>query len=357
MMQLFFLLVCVQLLSCLAQLPGLHPAPCNSKKVEKAARLSIGYINEERMEGYKYSLNRINKAYVDYQKVSGTCEVTMSVTPQAQAVMYKYSCNLAPDKQEEVTDVCPDCPLLIDPDGSEAAYAVNVSLNKYNAESNQSNYFAVAGITRASRQEYLDQAYFVEFPIYETSCLKKEVILSGCNYKPLENAHNGFCTAEVSMNEANDPAVEVACEIYTPKVQENENNNHKNSLQTSTGPSDNPDIKHGTRENPIVVKEGKQDQKANLGYVPVTQSPQKNYVLVSKRYYDDSSESDSSEEMYLSILKLSRKIPRQLAHRRTRTLPYNAPDPPEQKLVFLHTFPNMPPHSLTCPGSAMHIIL
>lgn len=98
-------------------------------------------------------------------------------------------------------DMCPDCPTAEDLHNPDVKNTANLSLKKFNKESSQANYFRLENVTRASSQVklghltcfwwrfmrffYFDYvswcvcqwvvgpAYFVEFTIVETGCLKK----------------------------------------------------------------------------------------------------------------------------------------------------------------------------------------
>lgn len=45
----------------------LAPIPCNDKAVEKLSRLAVTYINEDRIEGYKFALNRVANVHLHAQ--------------------------------------------------------------------------------------------------------------------------------------------------------------------------------------------------------------------------------------------------------------------------------------------------
>lgn len=53
------------------------------------------------------------------------------------------------DAKENITSICPECLTFITPDSRESMKAVNLTLNKFNEESDESRYFAAAKVIRA----------------------------------------------------------------------------------------------------------------------------------------------------------------------------------------------------------------
>lgn len=60
-------LICANLIYASAQVNSLAPVACDDKSVEKLARLSVTYINEDRQSGYKFALNRITNVQLHAQ--------------------------------------------------------------------------------------------------------------------------------------------------------------------------------------------------------------------------------------------------------------------------------------------------
>ncbi|KYO20501.1 fetuin-B precursor isoform B [Alligator mississippiensis] len=231
-----------------------YEVPCNARIAEKTARLAISYINEDRTEGYKLSLNRINRVFGSHQgaagkvyyldldvletkcyirsalpwedcdirpfveTVSGTCRAIVHIKPDVSAITCGYNCSLAPDAKENITSICPECLTFITPDSRESMKAVNLTLNKFNKESDESRYFAAAKVIRAlsSTLTQPGQDYHVEFTIEETDCIKgRDGIGRSCTFKSPETARTGFCVGDVYIKDGAD--VEASCELYDPK--------------------------------------------------------------------------------------------------------------------------------------------
>ncbi|XP_029472029.1 alpha-2-HS-glycoprotein-like isoform X2 [Rhinatrema bivittatum] len=415
MMPLVVTLLCMLLGSSWAQAPSLYPAPCDAQSTEKAARLAITAINEDRREGYKLSLNRINKAVVHDQKVSGICSVTLYEKPQAPVVLHNYNCVLTPDTKEDVTSICPDCLILIDVNSSEATHALGLSLLKFNAMSNESNHYASAQVIRAasldSSQEDLE--YHLEFIIKETNCVKEyDLVVSNCTFK--SPARTGFCVSDVYV-EMN-ITVDVSCDLYDPQEAE-ETQKYESSVGVHGGSLERPKASaRGRRKSKERVKHRSQTHRQNF----------KKHVRPRYRKKDDSSESDSSEEgrrtfttskkhskkctalpytprltpfsedapratdlppskdlLPATDLPLAKELPQTKDFPPAKELPQPKDLPPIKELppskelpqpkdlpptkelplvkelppIFFETFPDLPPHVQTCPGEPIHLIL
>ncbi|NWU15636.1 FETUB protein, partial [Cephalopterus ornatus] len=226
---------------------------CDDTAVEEAADLALRQINADRAEGYILSLYRISSVHEQPQEIAGSvfylildvvdteCHVLSkklwkscntrpahsTVYGQCKAIIYinqarnishlnTYECTLQPVPPRYIWSVCPDCPVDDSPSKPEYLDAAVQSLAKFNKESEQTHYFSVLSVTRASMQWVVGPAYFVEFLIQETSCSKKDTVadISKCEPLPSEVAQIGFCKGSV-VNSRMEKFVTVSCEIYS----------------------------------------------------------------------------------------------------------------------------------------------
>ncbi|KFV12765.1 Fetuin-B, partial [Pterocles gutturalis] len=232
----------------------LSPA-CNDTAVEEAADLALRQINADRKEGYVLRLYRIFNVREHPQEITGSvfylildvadteCHVLSkklwknctarlghtAVYGQCKAIIYinqarniahlnTYECILQPVPPRYIWTVCPDCPVDDCPTEPKYLEAAVQSLAKFNEKSEQTRYFSVLNVTRASMQWVVGPAYFVEFLIQETSCSKNDTIADFSKCKPLssELAHIGFCKGSVVNSELeHKQLVTVSCEIYS----------------------------------------------------------------------------------------------------------------------------------------------
>ncbi|NWR86997.1 FETUB protein, partial [Furnarius figulus] len=223
---------------------------CDDPAVEEAADLALRQINADREEGYILSLYRIFSAREQSQEITGSvfylildvvdteCHVLskklwkncktrpahLSVYGQCKAIIYinqarniahlnTYECTLQPAPRRYIWSVCPDCPVDDNTTRPEYLDAALQSLAKFNEESEQTHYFSLLNVTKASMQWVIGPAYFVEFLIQETSCSKTDTVadISMCEPLPSEVAKIGFCKGSL----VNSHVGKVSCEIYS----------------------------------------------------------------------------------------------------------------------------------------------
>ncbi|NWW94381.1 FETUB protein, partial [Rhynochetos jubatus] len=232
----------------------LSPA-CHDTAVEEAADLALRQINADRKEGYVLSLYRIFSVREHPQEITGSvfylildvvdteCHVLSrrlwknctirfgheAVYGQCKATIYinqarniahlnNYECILQPVPPRYIWRVCPDCPVDDCPTEPKYLEAAAQSLAKFNEESEQTHYFSVLNVTRASMQWVVGPAHFVEFLIQETSCSKSDTIadISKCKPLPSDLAQIGFCKGSVVNSDLeNTQFVKISCEIFS----------------------------------------------------------------------------------------------------------------------------------------------
>ncbi|NXC50432.1 FETUB protein, partial [Penelope pileata] len=230
---------------------------CDDTAAEEAADVALRQINADRTEGYVLSLYRIFSVREHPQETNGSvfylildvvdteCHVLSrkswkncklrpahtTVYGQCKAIVYinqsrkiaylnNYECVLQPVPPRYIWNRCPDCPVDSSPTEPKYLETAVQSLAKFNEMSEQTHYFSVLNVTRASMQWVVGPAHFVEFVIQETSCSKADSIadISQCKPLPSETAQMGFCKGSVVSSDMEDgKSVTVSCEIYSPQ--------------------------------------------------------------------------------------------------------------------------------------------
>ncbi|NXO26128.1 FETUB protein, partial [Cisticola juncidis] len=243
---------------------------CDDAAVEEAADLALRQINADREEGYVLSLYRIVSAREQPQEITGSvfylildvvdteCHVLSkklwkncntrpahsTVYGQCKAIIYinqarnishlnTYECTIQPVPRRYISSVCPDCPLDVAPDQPEYLEAAAACLAKFNAESEQTHYFSLLNVTRASMQWVIGPAYFVEFLIQETSCSKDEQVTDISRVPCFSNAcifflqKIGFCKGSVVQRHMERFVTLSQCEIYSQQDPATEEENQE----------------------------------------------------------------------------------------------------------------------------------
>ncbi|XP_040896569.1 fetuin-B [Toxotes jaculatrix] len=286
-MSVYLLVLCLALLQ---QVGRARPDPpgCNSSEAVRVAEEALEQINQDRTNGYILCLNRLydlshtpekekdgslykltidvmeTKCHITSRKpwkqcevrdiadvpVYGECEVSVFVDTQVK--LQSYSCVLREVPATAVVDVCPDCPTADNLNEPVVKETANLSLQRFNEESQLANYFTLENITKASSQWVSGPSYFVEFTIVETVCSKKTDVseLSSCPPMDCQFAHRGFClgshVAQDDQFEIRPPVgkdssfqnkkpVEVKCEIYEPQAAAVEEQAHAKANSGHTG--------------------------------------------------------------------------------------------------------------------------
>ncbi|XP_078522722.1 fetuin-B-like [Lissotriton helveticus] len=231
--------------SALSPLP-LVPEDCNATDVQ--AGLALDEINKDRDEGYILSLYRVADAhsqpagpgrifyltidvvettcsvlsgkswkdcgiYPFHQTVFGQCKAVLYLNlPWRKVKLYSYNCTLSTVPPRLIGDVCPEC-LLLDQITPEYVQKAEELVEQYNKESNNTNYFILDKVERASMQ-WAYASYFVEFSIRETNCSRLVENTSDCEVLEDDKAHVGFCDGSSPTPMS---GLFVSCEIYDPK--------------------------------------------------------------------------------------------------------------------------------------------
>ncbi|XP_067897613.1 alpha-2-HS-glycoprotein-like isoform X6 [Heterodontus francisci] len=180
------LVTCIQLFNspvpAYRQVVTFSAIPCDAMGAVNAADLAVNYINGARRKGYKYRLNRINNAqekqeqyefsyYLEFEvfetrchvrsskplkrceirpfhlmKAFGKCKIIIRISKGFQNVK-DYQCSEYP-----VENPCQGCIYMIPLNSRDVDRAVQVAIQKYNSESNDTNYFSLFNITRTLRK-------------------------------------------------------------------------------------------------------------------------------------------------------------------------------------------------------------
>ncbi|KAK2835128.1 hypothetical protein Q5P01_015612 [Channa striata] len=243
---------------------GVVEGSCEDPAALSAAKLALTKINEDRKEGYIFSLQRLSNVHTEKHgensdvfyltvdvvetncsvlsrkdwstcearpihdtPVYGQCKVAIFISKVHRVVrLYKYDCVVRPAPASRLVQICPGCPSLIALDNAEVQKTVSLSLEKFNEDSGLANRFDLLQVTRASAGMAIGMYYNVEFTIQETSCPKGAKASEKCPHMECEFAHKGFCKASHYGSEVGNSSVTVQCEIYEPEAAEREKKLH-----------------------------------------------------------------------------------------------------------------------------------
>ncbi|CAG5863174.1 unnamed protein product [Menidia menidia] len=241
-----------------------QPESCDAPPAVSAAHLAITKINQDRQEGYIFSLHRLSNVHIAthgptgvvfYLKMNvvetncsvisrknwkncearptsdmpvyGICKAAIYINKVHRVVrLYKYNCMIRPVPAVKVSEMCPDCPSLMDTDSDQVQKTVTRSLEKFNKESGLTNRFALLKISRATAGMAMGMYYNVEYTIQETSCTNSAGAADKCPLMTCEFAHKGFCKASLFNLPTDEESVSVECEIYEPEAAEREKKHH-----------------------------------------------------------------------------------------------------------------------------------
>ncbi|CAG5863170.1 unnamed protein product [Menidia menidia] len=287
-MSVYLLLLCLALLQHEGRARP-DPPGCSSAEAVRVAEEALEQINQDRTDGYILSLNRLydlshtseqekgglhykltidvmeTKCHITSRKPWKQCEVRdlgnlpvygvcqVSAFADTQVRLQNYTCALHEVPATAVVDACPDCPTAENLNEPVIKETANLSLKRFNEESNLANYFTLENITKASSQWVVGPSYFVEFTIVETVCSKKTYAteLSSCPPMNCQFAHRGLCSgSHMTLDdqlESINPAekkdsffsdhkpVDVKCEIYEPQAAKVEEHAHAKEGSGHTG--------------------------------------------------------------------------------------------------------------------------
>ncbi|NXP76340.1 FETUA protein, partial [Ramphastos sulfuratus] len=233
--------------------PAAPPAPlgCDDPESEAAAEAAVNYINGHSHHGYKFVLNRIENIrvlpqganneiiFLELDLLETTCHI-LSPTPLANCTVRSFTdhavegdcdvklqkvngqlsvlaskCHSNPDSNEDVHQVCPDCPLLALSNDTEVLATVTEALSDYNSK-NAGAYLKLLEIGRAKIQYHPAHIVFVEFAVAATNCSTEEANVEACQLLPDDQSNFGFCTATKVIRPSQE--LQVNCQVYGHQV-------------------------------------------------------------------------------------------------------------------------------------------
>lgn len=105
----------------------------------------------------------------------GECTDSAYVDPQLRIASFSQKCDLYPEEDfvPPPPEICLGCPTNIPVDSPDLEEALNHSIAKLNAENNQTFYFKIDKVTKATAQVVAGMKYYIEFTARETTCAKK----------------------------------------------------------------------------------------------------------------------------------------------------------------------------------------
>ncbi|XP_044055531.1 fetuin-B-like [Siniperca chuatsi] len=266
LLSLLLVLGCVHVHGAPVEQGGLEQGSCEDASAKGAAELALTKINQDRQEGYIFSLHRLSNVHTtkhgengvvfyltldvvetncsvlsrkDWKTcearpthdtpVYGQCKAAIYISKVNRVVrLYKYNCVVRPVPAAKVHELCPDCSSLIAMDNAEVQKAVSLSLEKFNRESGLANRFALLKVSRATAGMAMSMYYYVQYTIQETTCpmTTEAVTADKCPLMECEFAHKGFCKASLFYSPTRDAETSVNCEIYEPEAADREKKLH-----------------------------------------------------------------------------------------------------------------------------------
>ncbi|XP_058494558.1 fetuin B [Solea solea] len=245
---------------------GLEQGSCTDAFALSAAKEALTKINQDRQDGYIFSLHGLYNVYIGRHAETGVVfyltldvvETNCSVlnkrddkncearptdnTPvygQCKAVIYfdrpqrvvrlmKYDCQIRPVPAGKISEQCPDCPTLWNNDDPMIQKTVSESLEKFNKDSGLKKRFALLKVARSTASMGMATFYNAEYTIQETTCVNSAdaVAADKCPLMDCEFAHKGFCKASHHTAPDGEEGVTVECEIYEPEAGEREKKQH-----------------------------------------------------------------------------------------------------------------------------------
>jgi len=280
---------CVHVHGAPVEQAGMEEGSCEDAFAVSAARQALTKINQNREEGYLFSLHRLSNVHMmkhgetgfvfyltldvvetncsvlscrnDFKTceprpshdtpVYGQCKAAIYMNKVHRVVrLYKYSCEIRPVPAAKLGQLCPDCPSLIDMDNAEVKKTVSLSLEKFNRESGLNNRFALLKVTRALSGMGMVTHYNVEYTIQETTCPRSTEAATKCPLMDCEFAHKGFCKASLyysPMGEGSD--ISVDCEIYEAEAADRQKKLHLLGGETDHSHNDTDHAHDGAHDH------------------------------------------------------------------------------------------------------------
>ncbi|XP_037694672.1 kininogen-1 [Choloepus didactylus] len=209
-----------------------HPISIQSPELKPILRHAIEHFNNNTNHPYLFAVGEVKKAQsqvvagwnfeITYSIVqtncskenllfltpdcksllngdTGECRDSAFVNPQQRIASFSQQCDLYPaeDFVPPPIKICPGCPTDIPANSPELEEALKHSIAKFNAENNETFYFKIDSVQKATVQVVAGQKFSILFKARETTCSKEtnQELTESCETK--KNGRILSCDAEV----------------------------------------------------------------------------------------------------------------------------------------------------------------
>ncbi|XP_076724425.2 kininogen-1 isoform X4 [Callospermophilus lateralis] len=173
-----------------------HPISTESPDLEPVLKHAIQHFNNNTKHSHLFALREVKRAQ---RQDMGECTDSAYVDPQLRIASFSQNCNIhsGEDLVKPHPKICPGCPFEIPLDSPELAEALTHSIAKLNAENNETFYFKIDTVKRATAQVVAGKKFFIEFTARETTCSKEDntELTESCETK--KPGQSLSCNAEV----------------------------------------------------------------------------------------------------------------------------------------------------------------
>ncbi|XP_067898532.1 kininogen-1 [Heterodontus francisci] len=224
---------------------------CNNPEALAAVDFALRKFNAERKEGHQYALYRVTDAEVEgkygrryfiefsiretdcpvgngkiwkqcnyrapKEATIGHCEANVYIhKTQRTTEVTEYNCTLSSDHHSQIdpqTAPCLGCQMDLPVEHSQLNETLDLSIQKFNTESNHANYFQRDTVFKFTHQVVAGIKYKLKFSMRETECSKtnSDNIASECNVKL--DGMKLFCNSTVLIQIwLNFTEISVACD-------------------------------------------------------------------------------------------------------------------------------------------------
>ncbi|XP_008580945.1 PREDICTED: kininogen-1 isoform X2 [Galeopterus variegatus] len=173
-----------------------HPISTESPDLEPILRHGIQHFNNNTDHTYLFALREVKKAQ---RQDMAECTDNAYMDLQERIASFVQNCDFYPAEDFVPTPpkICLGCPRDIPVDSPELQEALTHSIAKLNAENNETFYFKIDTVKRATEQLVAGQKFSIEFTARETTCSKEsnEELSESCETK--NPGQSLVCNAEV----------------------------------------------------------------------------------------------------------------------------------------------------------------
>ncbi|KAM4887264.1 kininogen-1 [Thomomys bottae] len=184
-----------------------HPISTSSPDLDPVLKHAIEHFNNNTQHSHLFALGEVKKAqsqvvaglnfYVTYTVLqtnctkenflfltqdckalpngdTGECTDNAFVNIHNEIAAFSQNCELHPAADEPEDPLpCPGCPFEIPVDSPQLEEALTHSIEKLNAENNETSYFKIEAVKRATSQVVAGVIYSIDFLARETTCSKE----------------------------------------------------------------------------------------------------------------------------------------------------------------------------------------